>query len=230
MVGLLLHPGDTSETLLQEDHPPYVVLMFLFTIATICLPIFFEMSRGTIPTYHIQRVFSLLSMYTILMLIFVVFETVFLFFLGVRGALTRMTAAVVYSLVPLVVVVWIFYILSYLSTGGLEFVTALLEGRFEPSDTRMKAIPYAIALAQLAVFIVFVHAVRAIGDLYYVNALILTLVSIIPLQLAVLATKSLMDTVRPGLSVIAPDMLGLKMLLEFVASLFNRPSGSIFGS
>lgn len=220
MVGLLLHPGDTSENLLKNERPPYVVLMFLFAVATACLPIFVEITRGYLPAYHAQHVFTLVSVYSILLVIFILFETIFLFFLGIHSALAHVTAAVVYSLTPIIVVICFFYIFSYFTTGSLAFLDPLLSGRMEPTQSIMQVIPYAIVIAQLSVFMVFLHAVRVIGDLYFINALILTAASLIPLLAATWSAKNLLELARPGISALVPDMLGFKALVDFVSTMF----------
>lgn len=219
MVGLLLHPADTTENLLSNDRPPYVILMFLFTVATACLPIFFEITRGYLPAYHAQHVFTLIGMYSILLVIFIIFETAFLFILGIRTSLAHMTAALVYSLIPIVVVICFFYIFSYSTTGSLSFMDSLFSGQYEPSTAVQLVIPYAIMIAQVAVLLVFLNAIKVIGELFLANAIVLTAASSIPLALAVWSTKNLMELVRPGISLLFPDMLGVKALISFISGM-----------
>ena len=210
-LGLVIAPYETTETLLTMPRPKYGLRVVLTLFMTILIPIAAQMHYYQRNLYHPKAIASLMIVIILTIVIFTLLENVFLRIIGIKVNLAKLTSTVCYSIAPLVVLIWIMYLLNYLATGNLSFLTIVLNGQAAEDQSYTNVIPWALTFGVGATFFVFFFAIRFLGDLFFTNALIITFLSLIPFYAAFVVGVLCGELINPGTLESLRDMLETPM-------------------
>ncbi len=198
LVGLMLEPGNTTETLLNKENPPYSASFLALLMLSIFIPIVAQLVKYDMTIYNPEAIVSLVMVVVFTLLIFVFLELLFLRMFGIEASLRKVFAAASYCCAPILLALWLIYAFNYLSTGRLSILQFLLTGYVDSGDSFMRILPLAVLIAHINVLLVFCYGIRALGNLYTVNAMVFTLFSVLPFYAALFVGVSLGDRINPG--------------------------------
>lgn len=212
LLGLIIAPSETSETLLSVDRPKHGLKMILCLVLTLTVPIGIHYYVNGRTLYHPQ-LFSLLSVAALLgFVFFVIFEKILLRLLGTRVSFPVLTTALTYPLAPLILSIWIVYFVNYIASGSILSLTFLPSGYASKSYTYLAVLPWIIVLGTGSGFLLLIFALRSAGRMILANAFLSALLSFIPLYFGgicgILVTHYVVD----------PDTINLFL------DLYSKPS------
>ena len=210
LFGILAEPGSMTETLLEEDTPPYGFTCLLCLSLTIGVPMlvqYYKYASQPIQLYNLPAVASIFLVFFITLAIFLVLESLLFAILRIPPKFVALASLLCYCLFQLMFALWLVYFFNYLSDGYLSIVEYALTGIPSVSQRFMSILPIAFLIIQINVFLVFFYGVRTLGRLETVNAFALTLVSLVPFYLSLIIAIFLGDLVREGTIEIFQDLL-----------------------
>lgn len=196
--GLVLEPGVTTGALYRLRTPPYAITLIFSLIVTVFVPIVAQVYKYGFAVYRIDMVVPLFIIFTFTFFIFVLLESLLLTLLGVDSTVDDVIAATGYALAPMIVAIWLLYFFNYLNNGSLTFVAYLLEGASGELDSFIRIAPLAFIIAQAWVILVFYYSMKAMGELGGFSALLITIVSLLPLTLSLFFALNVAEIAQPG--------------------------------
>lgn len=215
LFGLLLTPRSVAEQLFAEENPPYVYTFFLIFILTIFVPMTVQIVLLELLQYRLDFFLSTLLVVTLSLMIFVLYEAVFLRLIGVAVEVNQMIAAIAYSLTPLMIIIWIFYGLNIYFDGSLSVFTILLTDSGSLNPSLVGLIPYLILVAQIGLILTFYCCLREIGDLYTSSALMVSILSMLPSYIALLSGILVAELAFPDTIIsIMPNLPGIQIVQQ----------------
>ncbi len=213
LFGLLLTPGSVAEGLFDQDDPPYVFTILLLFVVSIFLPLWLEVIALQLISFRLQFVTACLIAVFSALLCFVTIETIFLRLVGVKASLNRTFSVITYSLVPLLIALWLFYGLNYFYERHLTIFTILLTDSGSLPYELKKFIPYLIGIAQIGMLVTFFSCLKQVGELYLSTAFMVALLSALPLWFSLLVGILVAELVFPGaIMAVAGGIPGIEMV------------------
>ena len=140
-------------------------------------------------------------------MLFVFLEALFLRIFAIRPSFAKLAASVCYSLMPLIAVFLVMYVINYLASGSVAYLTIVLNGYAAENVAYKQIVPWVVTVGFGLSFIVFVHALKALGDLYSANALMIAALSLLPLVAAFAVAVVSADFLLKGLSGVFQEIL-----------------------
>lgn len=197
-LGLVLNPGEMTETLFARERPPYVFSFFLVAIVSVFGPIVLQTLKYGYNLFDTTTIASLAIILGFSVLCFILIESLFLGILGLGFSPLRVSACIGYSTAPLVGALWLTYLFNYMSNGRLTLVSLLITGVSSPHDPTLEAMPWVILIAHLLMIIVFIFSLLRLGRLRWISGSLVALASLIPLYGSFLLGIFLADSINPG--------------------------------
>ena len=196
--GLVTQPAETTNILLLQTRPKYVLRLLGLLYLTLFGPVLYYIFKYGTTVYNPVSVYGLVLVLTFGIMIFVLLEAIFLYLSGIQYTLYHVFALTAYCLAPLIAVFILIYIFNYLSTGSLSFISMLMNSTSLHNDRFLRIIPYALAIAQINVLVVLSHGLKFLGDLHFSSSIIFGLGSIGPAFVALWTAVYLADMGLPG--------------------------------
>jgi hypothetical protein len=196
--GLIFEPRATTSILLDRDNPPYSLAMIFAMLLTIFVPILAQRLKYGTQFEHAQPALAFLVVILTSFCVFLIIEEIFLLLIGIKIPMKYLVAIVSYCLAPLMFAIWIIYFFDYAYNESLTIVTYLMNGSVELKKGFIKAIPYALGIVQVLVYLVFFHSLRAISGMFAFTAAIVGVLSLIPLYLSFALGIFIGNIVQPG--------------------------------
>ncbi len=198
LFGLMLQPGETSESLLSYEKKPYAWTLVCCLVLTFSIPIMSQYLKYGDAIYRIEVVLSFFLVEVACFLLFILLESLFLRLLRIEIGINELFASVSYCLAPVLLCLWLVYLFNYLMTGRLSIVQFLLSGNLDMSDRFINIVPIIALIAGLNVLIVFFYCVRFLGQMHSVSAMFLALISGLPFFAAAFISLMIGEMARPG--------------------------------
>lgn len=207
LVGLILEPSQTVESLFEVDPPPYVPTFFLLVIGTIFTPLVAQIYKYNLQDHAVSALWGLIVMFVLALVLFIILESIFLLLMGLNFTLHGLLACIAYSLVPLFFSLWLIYLFNYLSAGRLSLITFLLSGFSSGDDSFLKVLPIVSVVVQLLMLVVYFYAIRAMGAVGSITAFMIAIISLVPLYLALLVGLMVSELLHQGIIAVFLQLL-----------------------
>ncbi len=207
MVGLLLAPRETTAILMEGRRPRYGLPILLLFYLVIIVPVIIQSATTGMLLYQDKALAAILMVPTLTIVYFVFLEAFFLRVMGVRLPIGSVASLICYSLVPFIAVFLAMYIINYLASGSIAYLTIVLNGYAEQEVAYKNVVPWVVYGGVLLSFIVFFRAITVAGDLYSSNAFAITILSIFPLLCAFIGGIHSANFLLQGLSGVFLEIL-----------------------
>ena len=198
LLGLVLEPGTTIESLLEDEYPRFALSLLLILLVTIFVPIIIQARRYNIASSHATSIASIAVVVVLTIVLFFILEGIFLQILSVHVSIARLFAAISYTLTPLTLAIWLIYGFNYFYNRQLSIITLLLTGFRSGDDQFLRVVPVAALVAQLMMMVVFYHCIRVIGEYGGVTSFFITVLSGVPLYVSLGIALLVAEGVRAG--------------------------------
>jgi len=117
---------------------------------------------------------------------------------------------------------WVFMLLNYFFNGGLTIITIILTEYGELHPKLRLTIPWFFGVAQVGMLIVYYTCLKAMGQLHPSTAMMVTVVSVIPLYFSGIFALAIAESAVPGtVSLISQGIPGAGKLEEFVMQVLS---------
>ncbi len=198
--GLITEPGHMTEILFRQDPPPHIITLLTIFALTLIIPITAQIIKFDLLGYTPILFISTTIIIIFTLLIFVLFEVIFLRTVGVDASLSKVFATLAYAVTPLVLMLLIIYLFNYMANGRLSIITLILTGYSSVDDRFLTVLPIALIIAKLNFLLILFYSIKAMGELEILGAALLTICSILPLYLALIFALLIGELVTPGAS------------------------------
>lgn len=196
--GLVTQPSQTCQRLFRQDFPPFIISFAICILLTIFVPIVTQVVYLDLLAYNSTILVSVSVVVFFTLATFTVIELVFLQLLGIEILLEQIIAAIIYSSVPLMVMLWVLYGYNHYQYGSITLITQLLTGyRQLPRDLE-SILPYFVLVTHLQGIWVFRCCLKQIGGLQSATAFLVTVVSVVPFYICFLIALALSEYAAPG--------------------------------
>lgn len=197
-LGLIIAPGETSETLFTLPRPKFGFSIFITFLITFLIPMAIQRYTNDEALYRPEALQTVIIVLVVALVMFLVLESILLRFFGIPIDLARISSAICYSFVPFIFVTWIMYFLNYIASGSIEFLTFMLSGPSTQDNRVLDVVPWAMGVGIVASFRVFYFCVKRLGEMMGVNAFIITLLSFAPAYGSLVAAVLIGESINPG--------------------------------
>lgn len=211
VTGLIAEPRSTVPALLSQKQPPYVLSILCCFLLVVLAPVLLHNWTPDTPLFELSATCVIALLLLCSSCIFIVLESILLLLLKVQFTARLLIAAIIYCCTPLMLSIVLVLLFNYFTNGELTAITWLLTGYTARDDHFLAVMPYALPIIQLLVFIVFFHCVRCIGQLYVFSAVLIAIISLVPLYLAVIFSIIIVSLVVPEKSYFFTQILTLSI-------------------
>lgn len=198
LFGLMLSPGETVEDLLDRPNPPYGETLFVCVLLTVFVPVFSQIYKYGSGVYEVNALVGLFLCVAVTFFGFFCLEWLLLRLCRVQCATRYIFASSCYCLAPVLLTIWLLYLFNYLATGRLSVLHLVLTGQMLSPDRFLGVIPIAALIAYLMTLVVLFYCLRFVGEMYSETALLMTVLSLVPLAMALVLGIACGELVRPG--------------------------------
>ena len=197
--GLVLAPPETTANLLRAKKYHFAVLMLVFLLTVVFTPFAVRIYTANHFLYKLDVLRSFVLATTIGFFLFILFEVLFLRFLGIRPRLANLISVICFALAPILMLVLVIYVLNIWASGTTHYLTFFLNGHASVSAACIRAAFWAKTVCFILSGLVFMYGIKYSGDdMYTSNALIVTIFSLIPLLAAFFLGVIITDFALPG--------------------------------
>jgi len=207
VIGLVIAPGETTQLLLSAPYPRYGLPILLLFYLSILVPVAIQSMMSGMLLYHEKALAALLVIPTLTVVLFVFAEAVFLRFFAIRPSFAKLASSICYALMPLITIFLAMYVINYMASGSIAYLTIVLNGYAAENVAYKQVVPWVVSVGFLLSFIVFFHSLKTLGDLYPINALMIALLSMLPLVGAFTVAVVTADFLLKGLSGVFQEIL-----------------------
>lgn len=198
LFGLITEPSQVTTRLLSKDRPPFLLSLAACLLLSIYTPIIAQIFKINFLHYRTDLILSLSLVFFFSVLFFVLLEAIFLRVVGVSIEVYHMFAAIIYSLTPLIVVIWLYYAINFFFDGRLTVITYLISGYSHIDDRFLKIFPFVHLIAKIYVLMLFFFCIKALGKMHSLTALMTSLLSIGPFYIANLLAVAIAEYAFPN--------------------------------
>ena len=198
VVGLICAPKSTCEILLKAKRPRHVVSILALLYLIILAPIVITSFTTNQPLYNTNSIAVLFAVFTIGLILFIIFEYLFLRLMAVKITIPRLTAAIVYSLIPLIGIILAMYVLNYCFNDNLIYISFVLNGLARGNPAANAFIPWILYIGAITSFLIYFFSLHAISEMLYPSSFITALLSVLPMALAALVASLISSVLIPG--------------------------------
>lgn len=196
--GMVVAPGETCENLLSRPIPRHFLsIFFLFFVILFTPPVLNLILRDQ-SIYRPEIMGAILLVFTLTGILFIFFERVLFFIIGVKANIFKVAALVSYSIIPLMIAILVMYFANFAITGDITYMTIIPSGLAAEEPAMDSLIPYILGLGGIFTYFIFFNAIRALENMYFGNAMIISILSIFPLALALVIAIFIANVVSPG--------------------------------
>ena len=207
LLGLCLSPGETTKKLFNDNPPRYGLPILLSFYLIIIVPVFIQSATLGMLMYHEKALAAVLIVPTLTVVLFVFLEKLFLKILSINVSMNCLATAVCYSLVPFMGIFITMYVLNYLASGSIAYLTIVLNGYAAQEVAYKQIVPWVAKGGVATSFIVFFCSLRALGNLYTLNAICASVLSIVPLLASFYTAIYAANILLKGLSGVFMEIL-----------------------
>jgi hypothetical protein len=197
-VGLIIAPMETTHLLLTEENPRFGFSMLAMLFVTVFVPVALHYHEHKRQLYQPEAIAGLVLVLLLSLIVFVLLERLLLLFIGVRVSVRTLLTAVCYCLAPLILTILFMYLMNYLASGSLSYLTFVLNGYAAKEDKFLALIPWIITFGIITAYLEFTFALRAMTGMFLSNAFIVALISAIPLYLSLIISVLMANLIYPG--------------------------------
>ncbi len=198
LLGFVMAPGFTAETLLSEVRPPHGFAFLALLIISIFTPILSKVVKTPNPEQFIPALLSLFALVFVTLILFIILECWILLILRIEMPVSIMLTCIGYTFAPVVFAILLTYGLNYFGSGELSLANVMLDIGNPPPPGFLKMLPYIIGIAALIAMWVFYNSIRFVGELGGFTTSIITLVALLPFFASFATGLFIADRVRPG--------------------------------
>lgn len=198
LLGLVVAPRSTTVRLFAVPSPPFSITFLILLLISVFEPVLVQQYKYGMSVYDLSAVLSIFLTFLFSFLIFMILELLLLRLFSVPCSFEQALALISYSLVPLILVIWVIYFFNYLTSGSITLAQYLVTGHVEGFDSFFDILPVVFSIAEFIVLVVFFFSIRALGQMFPITALGITAFSLVPLILAIILGMVLADWAHPG--------------------------------
>ncbi len=196
--GLIFRPVATIDHLYTYPKPLYACILLLFFLATLAFPLLISFQIHGAMIFSPQAILNLFLVIILVFLYFVFVESFFLSLFGLDMTVPWMAQTACFCLSPITVLLWILYYANYQYSGSISLMNLAMGGDVSSADQFINKAPYIINISLLLMASILFQSIRRAGNLFAINALIITAVSMIPLHLAIILAILTSNLISPG--------------------------------
>jgi len=199
ILGLSLAPTETVRNLLRAKKYHFAPLMLALLTGTVFLPLIVRYYTASQFLYKLEVLKSFVLATVISFLLFIFLEALFLRALGVKPGMPDLVSVICFSLGPVTTLVLIIYLLNIWASGTTDYLTFFLSGHAALSSFCITFAFWAKVVCFILSALVFMYGLKYCGeDMYTINAMIITIFSVIPLYCAFFLGVVIADIILPG--------------------------------
>lgn len=215
MSPILDRQGTMDHLLLERPSPPYLISSLVSLLVVLVLPTIVFMYRSGVAPVNKEAAWGITLSLAATFVVFTLSTTVLLRIMGIHSPLIKVIAANIYSMVSMIPLMLAYYIANVAVEGELTIVTFFAHGEPSPTDWLIEMFPLLVYFACLLMFLMFINAIRAIGNTPMSTAIMLSLLCIPLLIGSYTVGATLASQVFPGATA--------NQVWAFLPSLVNVP-------
>ncbi len=178
MCSVLDRRGTMDHLLTERPYPPYILSSLIGVLAVLVLPsLYHQYSLGIAPTSK-DGAYAVTCTLALAFVLFVLALTVMLRLLGISAPLIKVIGASTYPLVAVVPFMVGYYAANLALHGELTIVSFFVTGHRHEEDWLIEMFPLLVLTSAVFAFLVFLYAIRAIGNLPLPTAFMISLLSL----------------------------------------------------
>ena len=197
ILGISLSPYDTVNNLMQSEKPKQVVPILGMFYILFLAPIFILYSQSQLQMYNEEWLIVLFSIVTITLVLFILFEFLFMNLCGFHLKLSRAAAAVTYCLLPIIFFIIGMYIINAYATGSWQYMSVILTSAAKKDSLLSLFVQILSLFCSFQTFWIFFRSLKAAMHVSTSSAIILFFVSAIPFVCAVFLSSILTSLIIP---------------------------------
>jgi hypothetical protein len=178
MSSVLDRQGTMDHLLIERPVPPYIISSLLGLFAVLVLPTLLYMYRSGVAPANKEAAWAITVCFAVSFVVFTLCTTILLRIMGISAPLIKVVAANVYALVATIPLMIAYYIANFALEGELTVLSFLAHGQPAQNDWLLEMFPWLVYFAAALIFLVFMYAMRAIGNSPLSTAIRLSLLCI----------------------------------------------------
>lgn len=178
MSSVLDRQGTMNHLLIERPVPPYIISSLVGLFAVLVLPTLIYMYRSEVAPANREASWAITLCFAVTFVVFTLCTTVLLRIMGISAPLIKVVAANVYALVAAIPLMVAYYIANFALEGELTILSFLAHGQPAEGDWLIEMFPWLAYFACVLIFVVFMYAIRAIGNSPLSTAIMLSLLCI----------------------------------------------------
>ena len=198
LFGMVVAPGETCENLLSESVPRHFITLFFLFFFILFTPPIANLLLHEREIYRPEILGAMVLIFTLTIAFFIFLERVLLFVIGVQANIFKVSAIVSYALIPLMISTLVMYTTNFAISGDIMYLTFLPSGIAVDNPVMESILPYIVTLGSLFTFIIFYQGIRSLELMYFGNAFIISILSMVCFSFALLAALTVANIVAPG--------------------------------
>ena len=183
---------------MQHQGAPFGLRLLICFFISIFVPLGVQVIKYNHSVHEARGVTSLFIILVFWLLLFCVFEHLFLRIIGIKALPSTVFACTAYTLTPLMWFMWFFYAFNYYTSGSLVIADVLVAGNASASKFFLRVAPVLVWVALLSVLYIFSQSLRVLGELSPSGGFTSAIMSLVPFVLAFLLATVIVEKGRPG--------------------------------
>jgi hypothetical protein len=218
MSSVLDRQGTMDHLLIERPHPPYIISSLVGLFAVLVLPTLVYMHRSAVAPVNKDATWAIVLCLGVAFLVFTLCTTILLRILGISAPLIKVIAANVYSLTATIPLMIAYYVANFALQGEFTILSFFAHGQPAADDWLIEMFPWLVYFACLLIFLVFINAIRAVGNTPKSTAVMLSLLCLPLLVGSFTVGATLASQVFPGDAA--------SQVWNFFPSLIEVPAGA----
>lgn len=170
--------GAMDHLLMERPVPPFIITSLVALVVVLVLPsLYYHHSHGVTPIDR-NLAYAVIVTLALTLLLFSLCTTVLLRLMGISAPAIKVIAAVTYALVAIIPLMLAYYAANFAINGELTILSFLTTGRLSDGEWLIGLFPTLIYIGAGLMFLVFVSALRALGNTPISTAYLLAILCI----------------------------------------------------
>lgn len=178
MSSVLDRQGTMNHLLIERPVPPYIISSLIGLFVVLVLPTLLFMYRSGVAPTNKEAAWAITVCLAVTFVVFTLCTTILLRIMGIGAPVIKVIAANVYALVATIPLMLTYYIANFALDGDLTILSFLAHGQPAESDWLIELFPWLVYIGAGLICLVFMYAIRAIGNTPLSTAIMLSLICV----------------------------------------------------
>lgn len=164
MSSVLDRSGAMDHLLMERPSPPYILTSLVAIVAVLVLPALYYHHAYSVTSVDKTLAYAIIITLVLTLVLFTLCTTVLLRLMGISAPVVKVIGAITYSLVATIPLMLTYYAANFAINGELTILGFFTTGRLAEGEWLIGLFPTLLYIAAALMFLVFVSALRALGN------------------------------------------------------------------